>query len=66
LGRHPAGDGQESAAREDRRRGFDHHPAAREEPVLSGERSLLRKGQEAILTAMLEAAMDKRAFSRSI
>ncbi len=27
---------------------------------LSGERSLLRKGQEAILTAMLEAAMDKR------
>jgi monofunctional biosynthetic peptidoglycan transglycosylase len=28
--------------------------------LLSGERSLLRKGQEAILTAMLEAAMDKR------
>jgi len=27
---------------------------------LSGERSLLRKGQEAILAAMLEAAMDKR------
>jgi len=27
---------------------------------LSGERSLLRKGQEAILTAMLESAMDKR------
>ncbi len=27
---------------------------------LSGERSLLRKGQEAILTAMLEASMDKR------
>src|SRR6266446_2614195 len=27
---------------------------------LSGERSLLRKGQEAILAAMLEASMDKR------
>lgn len=27
---------------------------------LSGERSLLRKGQEAIFTAMLEATMDKR------
>src|SRR5438128_11402672 len=27
---------------------------------LSGERRLLRKGQEAILTAMLESAMDKR------
>ncbi len=27
---------------------------------LSGERSVLRKGQEAILAAMLEAAMDKR------
>jgi len=27
---------------------------------LSGERSVLRKGQEAILTAMLEASMDKR------
>ncbi len=27
---------------------------------LSGERRLLRKGQEAILTAMLEGAMDKR------
>lgn len=27
---------------------------------LSGERSLLRKAQEAILTAMIEAAMDKR------
>jgi monofunctional biosynthetic peptidoglycan transglycosylase len=27
---------------------------------LSGERSLLRKGQEAILASMLEAAMDKR------
>ena len=27
---------------------------------LSGERSLLRKGQEAILAAMLESAMDKR------
>ena len=27
---------------------------------LSGERSLLRKGQEAVLAAMLEAAMDKR------
>ena len=27
---------------------------------LTGERSLLRKGQEAIITAMLEAAMDKR------
>ncbi len=30
---------------------------------LSGERSLLRKGQEAILTAMLEAAMDKRRIA---
>ena len=28
--------------------------------LLSGERSLLRKGQEAIFTAMLEATMDKR------
>jgi monofunctional biosynthetic peptidoglycan transglycosylase len=27
---------------------------------LTGDRSLLRKGQEAIITAMLEAAMDKR------
>src|SRR5438132_1531511 len=27
---------------------------------LSGERSMLRKGQEAILAAMLEASMDKR------
>lgn len=28
--------------------------------VLTGERSFLRKGQEAIITAMLEASMDKR------
>lgn len=28
--------------------------------LLSGERSLLRKGQEAVFTAMLEATMDKR------
>jgi len=40
--------------------GSDHHPAAREEPVSFGRAQSAAQGPEAILTAMLEAAMDKR------
>ena len=45
----------------DRRRRLDDHAAAREEPVPLADRDRgLRKGEEAMITLMLEAILDKR------
>jgi monofunctional biosynthetic peptidoglycan transglycosylase len=41
------------------RRRFDHHPAIGQEPVPVRLAQLLRKGQELIITYMLETLMDK-------
>ena len=44
-----------------RRRRIDDHAAARQEPVpVRVERSYWRKGEEALITVMLEAMLDKR------
>ena len=43
-----------------RRRRLDDHAAAREEPVPVAGAQLLRKGEEAVITLMLEAMLPKR------
>ena len=43
-----------------RRRRLDHLAAAREEPVPLGRAQPWRKGQEALITVMIEHVMDKR------